>query len=734
MTEPIVLYGCAPEPLIHYLKALGVLRLVAEQLDPQARGAWLGDAFVLEANKTKDEIVAFFLNEYCPTPIVAPWNNGSGFHTPEGASDAGKKVVNFRNIKTSTNQRLESYRETIHLAENLLAECLTAEIQALPSTKRSEALKPSLIPLCRNTFNDDAVRWVDAVCFLADKEKLGYPPLLGSAGNDGNQEFSLTFMGCLHEVLPTDGTPRKYSERQLRSALLGETGFAGAVVSPGQFNPRGTGGANATSGAKSIKADNLSNPWDYVLAIEGSLLFAGAAVRRLAAGARSAISYPFQVDSVDLDPTVAPREENRGDLFLPLWERPAAAQEISQLFSEGRVRLGRKQARDTLEFARAIAALGIDRGIVRFNRYSLLTRNGTMQFASRLSTLETQGNPKANLLDDFQVWLRTLRRVWNEKNPPAQFLSLQREISAGCYGYCSAANQNQQKSQLASLLISLGKAEKELAVRPNFQDPKSKKHIPPIRLRLNWLYECHDDSVGFKDSFNLAASIASICGADGGGSIRENIEPVNVTEKGVDWAVKSVRAVWGNGLLEDNLAAVLHRRSIEARANSLSHPVLTSSRFASLKTINAFLNSETDDARVEELLRGLILLDWQKAEQNFKPRTQQREVAPSLPRAYALLKLLFLPDGKFQRDEESETITIKHEPAIVPLLKAGRVQDALQIAYQRLQASGLTPATREFHYDDSGGTRLAAALLIPIDEPSIRALAELVLRDKPEDQ
>lgn len=32
--------GCAPTPLAHYLKALGVLRLVAEQLDPQARGWW----------------------------------------------------------------------------------------------------------------------------------------------------------------------------------------------------------------------------------------------------------------------------------------------------------------------------------------------------------------------------------------------------------------------------------------------------------------------------------------------------------------------------------------------------------------------------------------------------------------------------------------------------------------------------------------------------------------------
>ena len=36
----IMLHGCAPEPLMSYLKALGVLRLVAEQADSEAKGAW----------------------------------------------------------------------------------------------------------------------------------------------------------------------------------------------------------------------------------------------------------------------------------------------------------------------------------------------------------------------------------------------------------------------------------------------------------------------------------------------------------------------------------------------------------------------------------------------------------------------------------------------------------------------------------------------------------------------
>ncbi len=123
------------------------------------------------------------------------------------------------------------------------------------------------------------------------------------------------------------------------------------------------------------------------------------------------------------------------------------------------------------------------------------------------------------------------------------------------------------------------------------------------------------------------------------------------------------------------------------------------------------------------------MIDWQKTSMDFKPQTQVRDVPPSLPRIYAFLKLLFLPQGRLP-SSAGETIVIKHEPAIIPLLRAGRITDALQTAYQRLVASGVVPLTKEFHWDDRVGTRLAAALLFPIDEPSIQTLATLVLRKK----
>jgi CRISPR-associated protein Csx17 len=87
MAHRIALRGCSPEPMAAYLKALGVLRLVSEQEDQEARAWWRGDTFWLESSLDEDGLVRFFLDRYSPTPIVGPWNGGSGFY--EGDSKVG---------------------------------------------------------------------------------------------------------------------------------------------------------------------------------------------------------------------------------------------------------------------------------------------------------------------------------------------------------------------------------------------------------------------------------------------------------------------------------------------------------------------------------------------------------------------------------------------------------------------------------------------------------------------
>jgi CRISPR-associated protein Csx17 len=210
------------------------------------------------------------------------------------------------------------------------------------------------------------------------------------------------------------------------------------------------------------------------------------------------------------------------------------------------------------------------------------------------------------------------------------------------------------------------------------------------------------------------------------GAFRTHLEPVEAMGTHAIWTQDDTGAVWGAGTLTDNLAAVLHRRSVDARAANASHPALASRRCASLVAVDAFLRGETDDERLEALLRGLTLLNWSQRSVRFLYTS--RSIPSTLPRAYALLKLLFLPDGKLKLHALTDAVTIRHEPAIVPLLRAGRVSEALDIADRRLRTCGLTPFTCQFHVSQDVGVRLAAALLIPIADPAINALARLVLR------
>ena len=113
MPEFITLRGCTPEPLSNYLKALGVLRLIVEQKqDPQAKGYWHNDAFVLVTHLTQEEIKRFFLHHYKPTPLVAPWNGSTGFYP----KDVAQKNL-LRTIQQAKSERFQIYRETIATAQ-----------------------------------------------------------------------------------------------------------------------------------------------------------------------------------------------------------------------------------------------------------------------------------------------------------------------------------------------------------------------------------------------------------------------------------------------------------------------------------------------------------------------------------------------------------------------------------------------------------------------------------------
>ena len=99
------LVGCAPTPLAHYLKALALLRLVAEQKDASARGFWKDDVFHLATALDWEQLARFFLDEYAPTLLVAPWNGGSGFYPKDNKSGFEPMSVPMPRGSRNTGER-----------------------------------------------------------------------------------------------------------------------------------------------------------------------------------------------------------------------------------------------------------------------------------------------------------------------------------------------------------------------------------------------------------------------------------------------------------------------------------------------------------------------------------------------------------------------------------------------------------------------------------------------------
>ncbi len=672
MSETIVLYGCTPEPLIHYLKAIGVLRLVAEQLDPQVRGAWRGDSFALQTSKTKEDIVAFFLNDYRPTPIVAPWNGGSGFYE-------GDDMTGVNGILATKEQRFSNYRETI---KSILGWPEISQFRSLPlkemkrqivlAARRSQGKarkellktirelriyiapfssdavnvkklfdltieelenqlqdlnpqvvqaqgqkgqlkknvlrsanklrtkvkqlgraggKEELFKICRSRLEDQTVAWLDAAYVLGE-EKPDFPPLLGSGGNDGRFDFTTNYMSRLLSVLPEflntqpDAQERiTQSAAQLQASLLAEGTGQLEKAAVGQFHPAGAGGANAEQG---VTGDSFVNPWDFIFALEGSLMLASATVRQLAAGSRMKASFPFTVRNSSIGyGTAISGEKVRAEIWLPLWYRLCSYSEVVHIFQEGRVQFSRQRriARTGFDFARAVAELGVDRGIESFQRYAFIERNGQANLAAPLGRFEVRERPRAALIHEIDRWLDSFSRATSSDKVPPRFVRAQQSIEEPIFRLCESGSSD----DLREVLVSLGRAEFELAGGEKFREDKNLR--PLSGLSLSWVKECNDGS----NEFKLALSLASIHGEGCAHTIRENIESVEVSKESVGWAPGSVHAAWSNGSLEDNLAAVLHRRSIQARSSSLPHPVLTSGRTVSLNAINAFLNRATDD-------------------------------------------------------------------------------------------------------------------------------------------
>jgi CRISPR-associated protein Csx17 len=107
-----LLVGLRPEPLSSYLAGLGLIRLLGEQADPDATAAWSSGGLAIET--TLDDLAAWLASEYVPTPVLSPWNGGSGF----GINDKEPKR-RIAQLQAQSSPRLAPFRAAIAVADQV---------------------------------------------------------------------------------------------------------------------------------------------------------------------------------------------------------------------------------------------------------------------------------------------------------------------------------------------------------------------------------------------------------------------------------------------------------------------------------------------------------------------------------------------------------------------------------------------------------------------------------------
>lgn len=758
MIHEIELKGCTPTPLAHYLKALGILRLVAEQKDPNAKGCWRDEAFVLHSNLDKEGLVQFFLEEYQPTPITAPWNGGSGFYFEEGKTgaidpDTGKPLKTGKKLKTgirdketeatrtldkllqSQCDRLKGYRDLLKKTRQVLDE------KGLDEAPK-ENQKALLIQIIRNTYPDKFLKWLDAV-LLIGSDKVSYPPLLGTGGNDGRLDFTNNYMQRLLQLFDVlTGKPNSFVINWLEDSLfLQPTPRMLRDAAIGQFLPGNAGSPNGTAG---FESKSLINPWDFILMLEGGLFFATNTVKRLNSDSAGALSFPFTVRMTGAGSGAGNQKDeanSRNEIWLPVWNKATSFDEVCCLFQEGRVTVDRRFAKDGLDFARAISAFGFDRGINEFQRYGFVKRNGDAYLATPVNRIAIRNNPATELINELERnrFLDNLRRFGRSDKAPGRMAALAHQLEGRLFDLTRGTDRR----NCQDILILLGKIQRSISL-----SHKAKEEIrqPIPLLTRQWLLASDDGS----HEFRLAAALASLkigrSFNDDTVKSENSVDTVNTIAKSLPmrfhfaglktdkkwdaWDNESRLAVWGEGSLTHNLVETLRCRWLAAQRLQHQDKPFAFGAGANLADIAAFLGGSVDDQRISDLVQGLALIN------DFHSGIQSSvQKQTTLPAAYSLLKPFFVPDQvlvKMGFIPQDSKLPLRGE--LLSWLAADQPQKAVDFTWAKLHQAGIGLPhfpQRAPHVIGMEGPRLLAALAFPI---AFGQLKDLLLALNPSEQ
>ncbi|OPG09291.1 type I-U CRISPR-associated protein Csx17 [Microbispora sp. GKU 823] len=701
----IALLGCRADVLAGYLQALGLLRVVATQVDPRARLHWRGDVAVLDTVLTEDDLFTWLVRRYVPAPIVSPWNSGSGFAGNGKSRTAEESLAAVRDLD---DDRFRPLREAILGSERVVAEGRRRGWGGAKDELWAKDRKIDVIRLCRSVLSDDALPWLDVAVTLT-LDDLAFNALAGTGGNFGRQDLSATYYDRLLRLM---GPKAKVSESRAwaEAALLGREDVAYLRDTVGQYDPGRAGGIHS---AADERGEGFANPWSFVLVMEGTLLFASAAVRRNGA-ARAGEAKPFFTRSTPLGHgSAAEAESVKGEQWVPLWDQPAGAGEVAHLIGEGRAQWRRRQATSGLEFALALASLGVDRGLTGFHRFVIAERLGQNPLAIHAGRIAVAVRPEEGLLRRPYTWLEQVRRA----GPTSAVAAALRRVEREAFAVAAGDGPN----ALARFVIEFGRLH-ELVGRSGQTRSRVSPYEP--KERPDWLaaLECLDDG---REELRLAAGFAGLC--DDPATTGPGIRGLLTRAGGGAWqaapgsGVDLFGSTLARALAEAHRIRVIKAQDDRPRLNGedgTARGVQTAFDFGQrlpIGLIDRFVTDPSRDGLVADFLRGLLTLGCATRTKSAWPRSEH-----AVPGWAVSLLIPFFGTGDLTvrvRDRRSgdrrlHQVRLAPRPDWVSRLIAGGVDAVAADTLLRLRLAGLELRVPALPASRVDGTRLAAALLL----------------------
>jgi len=570
--------------------------------------------------------------------------------------------------------------------------------------RRFKALKATLIPDCRRAWRGPHAEWLAAAVVLGDDGNPEWPSLLGTGGNDGNLDFTNNFMqqlGALFDISSDAGDAREATPGLLKNAMWSASTNHLQQAAIGQYQPGAAGGANSSTG---FDGGNLVNPWDFVLMMEGAVLFAARATRQLEPNAMSKASAPFAIRPHGAGcATPGAEKSQRGEQWMPLWRQPAKLSDVSAMLGEARIQLDRQVVSRSVDAARAISRLGVARGVEAFIRYGYLERNGQSTLAVPLGRISVQNHPRSYLVDDIAVWMDRVHHRSRDSNSPSRLVHAEQRLADAGF---AVLTHDDTPARWQAVLLAAADIERLQATGTGVEAGP----IPPLRPK--WVAAAAEDSPEFRLALSLGSAAASYFDGKPTDPVRHHLLPLEpgarrfkTTEKRL---VNDPRVVVsGRDALRD-LASIVERRLIESsqKGQRRSRLVPAAGCGARLADLARFLNGLVDVERVFNLARAFMAIKWDQWSWEQRPSTPSSKNVPE--ESWLALRLCCTP-WPLGGDRD-----IPADQRIVRLMEAGDVGRSIDIARQRLLSAGIRPPVYAATTDPVSARRWAAALAFPI--------------------